>query len=430
MQRQRQRVMVVASVAVLMATVVACGGDGDDPPAPETAGPTGSPAAPAPSLSPAPPAHDPPLAFAETGVRIGRPDSGYAIHDGTAYFVTEDEPADGEDSLIAAELATGVQRWSRPVAGTVVLGDWATPAVADVDTGPVVFMPLVVERPGSGTTPGRELVRVTAFDGVTGSPVWSTDLDDTDVPGISGYSNLSVSADQDQVAVSVEYLADGDAYTAYTAVLDAGTGDARWLEAGFLATALDDQTVVGNTATREPLSLVYTLEGRSASDGDRLWSIDEPEDIRDIRGLGSGLGYYVGVPSGESTTYLVELRTGEVLVSFDGGSECRHDGESIVVCATVDFYTFDDYLVAYDVRAGERLWELPDEAADRIAPSSLVAARPGAVYANTDNGPLIIDARTGEDLVTDLPFAVERVVPGFGLRRDDRLALWAHPATG
>lgn len=47
-------------------------------------------------------------------------------------------------------------------------------------------------------------------------------------------------------------------------------------------------------------------------------------------------------------------------------------------------------------RSGKVLWQLPDEQSDRVAPE-VTSAWHGRVYGETENGPVALDARTGED---------------------------------
>jgi outer membrane protein assembly factor BamB len=66
---------------------------------------------------------------------------------------------------------------------------------------------------------------------------------------------------------------------------------------------------------------------------------------------------------------------------------------------------------AVDATSGAFLWQLPDSAANRVAPT-VTAVWHGAVYGYTDNGPLVLDARTGADR-DDSPGAAPNVVDGF-----------------
>lgn len=51
---------------------------------------------------------------------------------------------------------------------------------------------------------------------------------------------------------------------------------------------------------------------------------------------------------------------------------------------------------ALDSTTGRLLWQLPDKASGRIAPS-VTAIWHGAVYGSTENGAVVLDARTGAD---------------------------------
>jgi hypothetical protein len=87
-----------------------------------------------------------------------------------------------------------------------------------------------------------------------------------------------------------------------------------------------------------------------------------------------------------------------------------------------------------DGRRGRSHRGVHDGVADRIAPN-IATARRGVVYAHVgkDNdkdaeSALILDARTGQDKITDLPFSPDMVVPGFALMIDTDLV--AYRSTG
>jgi len=68
------------------------------------------------------------------------------------------------------------------------------------------------------------------------------------------------------------------------------------------------------------------------------------------------------------------------------------------------------------------LWRLPDAAAGRVNPG-LAAAFHGRVYAHD----VILDARTGADVVAELPLTADAIVPGYAVTRETDRAI-AYPA--
>jgi outer membrane protein assembly factor BamB len=385
------------------------------------------------------PEHDPPLEFSNESVRLGIVRNGlYAVHDGAAYFV------DGtDDALVAVDLATGEPDWSEPV-GDDFVGFWGSPQVAEVDGEALVFATYGVTEEGTGTEADREMLRVVALDAADGTPVWTTDVAAADIPEAAredvlgssasdGSPARPVAADGDHVVVSTD-----EGYRdAFTVVLDAASGDPAWDAGDFQALALGDGVVAG--LAEHPETTVGDggqLAARSIDDGTPVWEAEDtfvPDD-RTISPLGGELsaGGYVyssdGIHADSEATHVFASNDGTAVATLDGRHTCVDVGEATIVCDS------GEHVVGLDRETGETLWELPDEAEGRVAPT-VTAARSGVVYTDTDNGPVILDARTGEDQVTDLTIAPDEVVPGFGLvlsddaATGDDLDLLAYPAT-
>ncbi|MGH3830440.1 MAG: hypothetical protein ACRDRS_08290 [Pseudonocardiaceae bacterium] len=73
-------------------------------------------------------------------------------------------------------------------------------------------------------------------------------------------------------------------------------------------------------------------------------------------------------------------------------------------------------IAAYDATSFQRLWALPDPAANRVSLDSIGALWNGALYGNgADNLPAMLDARTGADKTATLPCVPTVLVPGYAL---------------
>lgn len=95
--------------------------------------------------------------------------------------------------------------------------------------------------------------------------------------------------------------------------------------------------------------------------------------------------------------------------------DCLYDEQSVVACRA------GGVLTAYDAATAAKLWSLPDEAANRMAPG-LVVAWHGALYGETGTGqPIVLDAKTGKDRAIDgiglVPALVSKYV-GIGAADD------------
>ncbi|MGC5329091.1 PQQ-binding-like beta-propeller repeat protein [Micromonospora sp. DT62] len=413
---------VAAGSAAVLALAVGVSGCADDKPPPPPPPQTAS-ASPAESS-----ALDPPLAFAAKPVRIPLPSRMFQVRDGAAYLL------EGNNALAAYDLATGARRWSAPLAGPPVRLGNTGPMIAEVDGRPTAFVTYRVEIAGSGTVPDRTVLRVASFGLADGAPGWQSDVDDRGIPddGSLGVDKV-VAASSDHVVLSTDSYDTGGVSGDFTAVLDARTGKTRWTEPAFQARALDGDVVAGMSSEPHPDRTPSSTIGLAASDGSQVWAHEETRPVGNlINGpLGGGLlqVYPVG-RRGDGPNGIVDLKTGREVIRLETGgssSVCRYDDESVVVCSQ-HLSSRNGTMVAYDATSHKRLWQVPEKGSGREAPR-ITAARRGMVYGSTSNGPLILDARTGQDKVTDLPFVPEVVVPGFGIEVEQR-EMTVHPAVG
>ncbi|MGC4765866.1 PQQ-binding-like beta-propeller repeat protein [Micromonospora sp. DT46] len=414
-----RRRVAAGSAAVLALAVGVSGCSDDTPPPPPKTTATASPSESS--------ALDPPLAFAAKPVRIPLPSRMFQLRDGAAYLL------DGKNALAAYDLATGARRWSAPLAGPPVRLGNTGPMIAEVDGKPTAFVTYRVDIAGSGTVPARTVLRVASFGLADGAPGWQSDVDDRGIPedGSLGVDKV-VAASSDHVVLSTDSYDTGVSGD-FTAVLDARTGKVRWTKPAFQARALDGDVVAGMTSGADAHRVPSSTIGLAASDGSQVWAHEETKPAGNlINGpLGGGLlqVYPVG-RRGDGSNGIVDIRTGREVIRLEtggGASVCRYDDESVVVCSQ-HLVSRTGTMVAYDTTSHERLWQVPGKDSGREAPK-ITAARRGVVYGSTSNGPLILDARTGQDRVTDLPFVPEVVVPGFGIDVEQR-EMTVHPAIG
>jgi outer membrane protein assembly factor BamB len=419
--RPRRARSAVAAVLALTMAISACGGS--DPARPTRSAGASGPAA--------PPAFDPPLAFAANAVQIQVPSGMFQVQDAVAYLLID-------KALAAYDLSTGTRRWSTPLTDPPVRLGNTRPMIAQVDGELTAFVVYRVLVEGSGTVPDRKVLRVASFRLADGKPGWQSDVDDKRIR--ADFSDLGVdkvvAASADHVVVSTDSYDIGGGGPDFTAVLDARTGKVRWANPEFQARALDGDIVAGMVSTPVSTGTPASTAGLAAANGSQLWVHEQTRPVGELVDgpLGGGLllvgrvGFNSDGPNG-----IIEVRTGREVIHLDpvsGGSHvCRYDDEGIVVCAQhLDNSGGSKAMAAYDTASHKRLWQLPDEAAGREAPM-LSAARRGMVYGSTSNGPLILDARTGQDKVTDLGFTPEVVVAGFAIEWNGK-EITVHPATG
>jgi outer membrane protein assembly factor BamB len=187
--------------------------------------------------------------------------------------------------------------------------------------------------------------------------------------------------------------------------VDLGTREVLWEKDLFNAEAVSGDAVVGGSKAGG--SNTDVLTGLSLQSGEQLWR-DGREVLSAIAvtpagpdlvlTTGTQESFYGPQPDGR--VVLLDPATGEATRLLNGitPSSCRYDEDSVVVCAyTPTEEDAEAAAFALDAETGELLWRLPDESGSRIAPQ-VTAVWHGMVYGNTADGPVVMDARTGEDV--------------------------------
>ncbi|MBT8225562.1 MAG: hypothetical protein HKP61_19495, partial [Dactylosporangium sp.] len=162
--------------------------------------------------------------------------------------------------------------------------------------------------------------------------------------------------------------------------------------------------------------------GLAAADGGKRWVFKELSHLVKIMPAGEGLVAVDGDTglTHKSMTWVLDPATGaQVFARSVLGIDCRYDQASVTVCVVVD-----KWMGAFDQTSKGWLWEIDGTKDEREIPM-ITAIWHGAVYAKTkDNGPVVIDAKTGADRETNpglAPFAVNEYLG---------IAMVDDPATG
>ncbi|MFI0780918.1 PQQ-binding-like beta-propeller repeat protein [Streptomyces sp. NPDC021212] len=431
-------VLHTAAAAALAAALTACGsgGDADGPKgkdeASEAAGGDKSPvlkhyAAPL-KFSTAKP-----IALPESG---GSTDTGLGaaaqntlpvtLHKGTAFIARPDglEVASGHVASDPVRIT--------PEHGAVgKAGDTHSkaPFITSAGGKTVALSALVTEVPGSGTSKGHDLVELMATDTANATKPWFTEIPlsgggefsdgrtDAAVVGRSGDTVVVLGAGQ-LFGVDINthkrvWTAPGDTYATNAVV----AGDRVVAVRG---DGLGDKKVVGlNAATGRQSWVSPRVTAQMSSDG--LYAIG-PDTVMTFE-------YATGT---DNRHYLLDATDGSVRKMLPEGSpamDCGYDGASVTVC-TGDGLSGDGSVAAYDAKSGRQLWKLTHDSADRIPPH-VTLVRNGLLYGVTKNGPVVMDARTGqdkEDAPGIAPYASDGYV-GLGIAKDDG-RVTAYRATG
>ncbi|MGW4482359.1 outer membrane protein assembly factor BamB family protein [Amycolatopsis sp. NPDC004368] len=427
-----RRTLVIVACLGTAITVAGCGGGTNNGSASVPSG--SAPAAQQPaSTEPAATTADPPTAF-DTGAGVGLPAEALranvagnvvstftTLRDRTAYIITQ-------TALNAVDVLTGRQKWTVPVVGKP--GDpynQSTPFVNETGPRPpavgdkLAVGAVPVLMPEQGTTPAYITLSVVAADKNSGTKAWQADIKVSDDQyADAGNATTQVVAVTDK-AVVASYSQDDDHITA---ALDPATGKTLWQRKDYLAGSLHGDVLVGtdfNVAENDSMTQATALDlttgqqkwiGARESYGLTMIQADPALVVANRTDYGSGHAFLLFLdPATGAEKTKVEGAHGFGTQTY---GECLYDQQSVLTCEE------DGVLTGYDAKTAAKLWSLPDQAANRVAPSVTVAWH-GALYGKTQGGqPIVLDAKTGKDRATDNVGAAPVLVSSYaGVGVDD-----------
>lgn len=397
---------VGAVLSVMISLTAGCAGDGGktSPSPTESPSPSGSPT----GLTWAP--FDPPTKFDSTAAfALGTQESSadVLLHGTNAFLAT---PTDLRSFDLTTQTMEEPIRPERPPVGgdpqeVRVSAVRHTPVLAEVAGRPVVVVPYPVTIPAQGTTraaPGLDLLVVDA-ESRKPLPTVTLGFADDVIRGGFGIQGASVVGVRGSVIVlSIEQ---GPAV-----VVDLVTRKILWQNKDVMAGALLGDTVLANTFVNESEVL-----GLALGDGATRWTAFPKSYDFGIAAIGPRLAVVTGGDYSSADRFYALIDADGKLTNYNkrapddrqGNVDCRLDDTSVAVC-TFQSPGRRSYVAAFDSAQGQELWRLPDEAARRAAPT-VTAVWHGLVYGQADEGPVVLDARTGKDkLVPNItPVAVD-----------------------
>lgn len=417
-----RRILSVAAGLGMLALTAACGG-GSLP----TTLPTdqaGQQPPPASSAQPEAVTADPPLAF-DTGKGVTLPRTSLQSNLGgsvTSKFMTLRDRTGyiiAPESLSAVDVLTGREKWNIKIEGPA--------ADPNAHNGPFVEQsgprpPLVTDKlavgavplrmPEQGTTPGYLALAVIAVNPETGAKAWqaNTKIAD-DQYGISGERSVThVVAATDKAVVASFTQSEGN----LTVGLDPATGKQLWERKKFDAGSVNGDLVVGVDSNVAENSSMVQATALDVATGEQKWvAAAKSSAVEILQGDPAMVVLKANeYSSGHAFLKFLDAATGAEKFSVEGTrnlgpdryGDCLYDEQSVLAC------TDSGVLTAYDAKAGTKLWSLPDQAANRVPPGGLTVAWHGALYGYTNGRqPIVLDAKTGKDLSTDVGYVPDWV---------------------
>ncbi|MCR6482896.1 PQQ-binding-like beta-propeller repeat protein [Amycolatopsis sp. OK19-0408] len=408
-----RRTLVISACLGAVLAAAGCGGDVDG----SASTPSGSAPASAPTSSAVPAAKtaDPPVAFDKTApVKLpagalranvaGSVTSVFmTLRDRTGYIVTP-------TALNVVDVLTGEQKWTVPFERQP--GDPYNQSGPFVNTTgprpPAVGDKLVVAAvpalvPEKGTTPAYIALSVVAADVDKGTKVWSSETKVSENQYADASNAVTKVVAITDKAVIAGYGRSSDEHV--TVALDPASGKTLWERKDYDAGSVYGDVVVGadyNVAENSSMVQATALDlltgqqkwvGAAQSASVEVTPADPALVVLTRTDYNSGHAFLVFLdPATGAEKGKVEGEKGFGMSSY---GNCYYDEQSVVVCNA------SGVLTAYDAKTAAKLWTLPDQAANRVAPGITLAWH-GAVYGETSGRqPIVLDAKTGQDRETD-----------------------------
>lgn len=414
---------MVATTAVTAAVILlaGCGGndkksesnsDGGDKS--QTSSSSATPSA------PAVPSFDPPKAFTV--------DAAYPVMRSPGQSMTAESAVGivGRTALVSTtagltgrDVAGQDQDWTveSKEAATTEVGDMTKPMAVKLDGKEVVAIAYAETDKGNGTQKPKGLIVFQWIDPIEGKNVAEVKADLTPMvgPGAGSPNLMSTAYDAEtgQLAVGVSG-ASAKSGPVFTVFADPKTQKAGMVPSVNPAGVLNG-TVAGAKGSNQEGAGDGTIVLADGATGKITKQFPTGMNYLNPMAGGSKHGYFyaskytssrngsVIKESYNNTLYSVDMSTGVVVPVKSAGSEedqfpfsCLWDQATAVVCITGNTQGAAE-LVGFDDTTGKKAWGYTSESKSRVVPD-VTAAFHGVVYGETEAQPVLLDAKTGQDL--------------------------------
>lgn len=374
---------------------------------------------------------DPPTKFSDNSIRLPKGADGHAggglsrgslpvaLTDDRAFVATRANvrsvsltSPDSEEKVTTPELEPAYPEETFGSTGTRVA---EAPVSTKIEGKKVMLAPFIVKAATAGTEKPRKLLELIAIDASTSDRLWSMT---TPFPKEADHDVYAVRAGIVGIEGTTAIVSVVGNNGAAVVAIDLSARTQLWSRPGFTADSLNNGLIVGVSGYSATSSYGNGEKSEAMAlalkDGAVVWRAKTGD--RDVEELqGSRLGSPVAIVSFDYSdeSLFIDVRTGQVLgkaAADESDQTCVHDGRSTIVCATP--VGFDAELRAYDATTRKLLFSLPT--ATRTAPH-VTTVWHGAIYGQTNNGPLVVDARSGKDREISPGQAPSLVTDSFGV---------------
>lgn len=324
-----------------------------------------------------------PVALNDLTAFIGAPEGMMAVHTESGGEIIATFPPVGEP--LERSLSSG---W---VGGSTT----AAPVVGETDGRVVVLTAYTTRHAGVGTQRSRRYTEIIEVDARTLKQRWAIKIEIPDEmsPYSGPISAAIVGILPGRAAVQVSQDKRHDLH-----IIDLNDGRTVWSRANHGPSTVAGEVVV-TVVDKNPDLAGSSLVGLAGADGHELWSDNSYGEEIEIKASGGGV---VAVSGSSGNLYL------RMVDPADGAIKAILEQERTLSSTRLDIKCFFDqrtsiacslrerWLSVFDTTTKKWLWDLPDDEAGRVAPEVNFAWH-GAVYGETRDGPVVLDAATGED---------------------------------
>ncbi|TCC40777.1 hypothetical protein [Kribbella speibonae] len=411
---------MVTTTAVTAALILlaGCGGDDkkSDSGSENKGGETTTSATPS---APAVPSFDPPKAFA--------PAAAYPVMRDKEHQFSEEKSQSGIAGQVALigrwtgltghDVADPNKTWTikSAEAETTKVTDATKPVAVKVDGKDVALVAYTESDKGNGTQKPSGLVVVHWVDVMTGQKVAEVaakvstlqGTGDT-AAGTPNVAGVAYDPETGQVAVGVSLMGSVSKYQ--TVYADPKTQKSTILP-GLSPAAVHEGVVAGAPGPADPGGSAGTVVLADGASGKVTKQIPLKQASLKPLAAGAKHAYFYGdkdsaYDSGTKgqAIFVVDLSTGAVTQTEPAPPsdsnvevECLADQATAVVCTTGTVQGSSLGIVGFDDATGKKAWGYTEDSGGRVVPR-VTAAFHGVVYAQTEAQPVLLDAKTGQDL--------------------------------
>ncbi|TDW60961.1 hypothetical protein EV653_7522 [Kribbella pratensis] len=418
---------MVATTAVTAALILVAGCGGSDKKSDSGSGNGGQSTTSATPSTPTVPSFDPPKALT---VAAAFPSADYqgrsSLDEAQMGIAGQVALIGGFAGLSGHDVANPNNQWMIPskAADTTTVSGASKPMAAKIDGKDVAVVAYAETDKGNGTQKPKGLVVVQWIDVMSGkkigevsTPVSTVQGEGDGAVGSPSLMNTAYDPETGQVAVGVSAAGSVSVKSIEMTVFADPKTQKSTVVPGIIAAAVANGVVAGAKAAspgeNSQDAMVLLVDGAS---GKVTKQIPAKEGVlKPVAGAAKHAYFYGSryTNYGQGTTaeaiISVDLSTGAMVqtvpaVPFESDTTiaCYADQATSVVCATTTISQGPQEIMGFDDATGKKVWGFTSKSGSRVVPT-VTAAYHGVVYAKAEAQPVLLDAKSGQDLPSAAP---------------------------